>query len=456
MCVLELHSVLEATQLFHVISSLTTGFVIDDSLVSLAYGPRADTSSVAASSFGSQNAAMAALAAAQWKNLDDSSSKGKQPSEKAASLGSVTVNGVEYPKHATPNYASFQLDATSGYYYDASTGFYYDSSSQYFYNSQTQKYMYYDSANQIYVSVDSAGQATATNMTPTVNSTTPQKVDAIKSSVDDNISKQQDKVKTAKKIAKDMEKWAKTLNQKKEIAKPLTIPQAETVPMEPMGSINFSGGSGSGIISSSPITETVSSVLEKPVANLELTLPATDPIVSAISVDPFEIIRVEEDKRIDWERLVCHLCRRQFGSKEQLEKHKEFSGLHKQNLVALHPSILTEEQLQHVENVERGYRDRARERREKFGFDDTPEFSKKKLEKMKEPVETVSAQALPITDDNVGSKMLKAMGWTEGSGLGKSNQGTADIIQVERRRGGLGLGNNNATFTSEYFALFRI
>ena len=375
MCVLELHSVLEATQLFHVISSLTTGFVIDDSLVSLAYGPRADTSSVAASSFGSQNAAMAALAAAQWKNLDDSSSKGKQPSEKAASLGSVTVNGVEYPKHATPNYASFQLDATSGYYYDASTGFYYDSSSQYFYNSvciilltsqwpiicndfllfkmqQTQKYMYYDSANQIYVSVDSAGQATATNMTPTVNSTTPQKVDAIKSSVDDNISKQQDKVKTAKKIAKDMEKWAKTLNQKKEIAKPLTIPQAETVPMEPMGSINFSGGSGSGIISSSPITETVSSVLEKPVANLELTLPATDPIVSAISVDPFEIIRVEEDKRIDWERLVCHLCRRQFGSKEQLEKHKEFSGLHKQNLVALHPSILTEEQLQHVENVE--------------------------------------------------------------------------------------------------------
>ena len=75
---------------------------------------------------------------------------------------------------------------------------------------------------------------------------------------------------------------------------------------------------------------------------------------------------------------------------------------------------------------------------------------------MKEPVETVSAQALPITDDNVGSKMLKAMGWTEGSGLGKSNQGTADIIQVERRRGGLGLGNNNATFTSEYFALFRI
>lgn len=96
---------------------------------------------------------------------------------------------------------------------------------------------------------------------------------------------------------------------------------------------------------------------------------------------------------------------------------------------------------------QREYRDRAKERRDKFGIDDTPEFSKKKLEKMKEPIESVSAEALPITDDNLGSKMLKAMGWTEGSGLGKSNQGTADIIQVERRKGGLGLGNNNATFT---------
>lgn len=134
MCILELHSVLEATQVFQAISSISTGFVIDDSLVSLTYGPRMDNASVTANSFASQNAAMAALAAAQWKNLDDSSSSKLIP-EKAVSLGSVTLNGVEYTKYTAPNYASFQLDATSGYYYDASTGFYYDSSSQYFYNS---------------------------------------------------------------------------------------------------------------------------------------------------------------------------------------------------------------------------------------------------------------------------------------------------------------------------------
>lgn len=210
---------------------------------------------------------------------------------------------------------------------------------------QTQKYMYYDSTNQIYVSVDNTGQATA-DITPSASksSSTPQNAaDASKKPLNDNISKHQDKVKTAKKIAKDMEKWAKTLNQKKETAKPQAIPQTETVPIEPIGS------------NSSLYSTTASFMLEKPGTNLELTVSDTAPETAASSsnnVDPFEIIRIEEDKRIDWERLVCHLCRRQLTSKEQLEKHKEFSGLHKQNLVALHPSILTEDQLQHVENVE--------------------------------------------------------------------------------------------------------
>lgn len=203
--------------------------------------------------------------------------------------------------------------------------------------------MYYDTANQIYVSVDSTGQATA-DITPTVSkssSTFQKAADASKKPVDDNISKQQDKVKTAKKIAKDMEKWAKTLNQKKETAKLPQVAAAEMVPIEPIGS------------NSSLYTPTASFMLEKPVTNLELTVSATAPETVASTsnnIDPFEIIRIEEDKRIDWERLVCHLCRRQLTSKEQLEKHKEFSGLHKQNLVALHPSILTEDQLQHVEN----------------------------------------------------------------------------------------------------------
>jgi RNA-binding protein 5/10 len=35
-----------------------------------------------------------------------------------------------------------------------------------------------------------------------------------------------------------------------------------------------------------------------------------------------------------------------------------------------------------------------------------------------------------IGSDNVGNKLLQKMGWQEGMGLGKSNQGRTSIIQV--------------------------
>ncbi|XP_018430011.1 PREDICTED: RNA-binding protein 6-like [Nanorana parkeri] len=44
------------------------------------------------------------------------------------------------------------------------------------------------------------------------------------------------------------------------------------------------------------------------------------------------------DKLIDWKKMVCLLCRRQFPSKESLTRHKNLSDLHKQN-IALHEKI---------------------------------------------------------------------------------------------------------------------
>ena len=35
-----------------------------------------------------------------------------------------------------------------------------------------------------------------------------------------------------------------------------------------------------------------------------------------------------------------------------------------------------------------------------------------------------------IGEDNIGNKMLKAMGWNESSGLGKKRQGRRDPIEV--------------------------
>lgn len=73
----------------------------------------------------------------------------------------------------------------------------------------------------------------------------------------------------------------------------------------------------------------------------------------------------------------------------------------------------------------------------------------REMEKKASLVQTYQAQSLasrPIGEDNKGSKLLKAMGWREGSGLGKSGQGRTEIIEAEQRVSNAGLGSKNASF----------
>lgn len=53
-----------------------------------------------------------------------------------------------------------------------------------------------------------------------------------------------------------------------------------------------------------------------------------------------------------------------------------------------------------------------------------------------------------IGSENIGNKMLKAMGWNEGQGLGRSNQGMSNIIEAERRIGSAGLGLKVSTYNA--------
>ncbi|CAG2160271.1 unnamed protein product [Oppiella nova] len=446
MCLVELNSTLEASQLFTLLSSMSMGFVIDDSVVQVNYGKRNATLGQINTN---SNAAIVALAAAQWKNLDETHSK-KTPvpsnsgrsSMSSNKLGTVCVKGVEYQKYETPNISSFQLDESSGYYYDSTTGFYYDSNTQYFYNTQIQQYVYWDDSNQTYLTVESKSE--------TIEKEKKEKPKDVKS----------DKVKIAKKIAKDMEKWAKTLNQKKETAR-------TWVPTEALNTVetvqSSSADAGFTVLEqqvSNPEPETsVFDSFQKQVMPQEVKLNADNK--NHFYLSAYEIMRAEEKRLIDWEKLACLLCKRQFSTPELLNKHIQLSDLHKSNLNALKHQKLSDEQIEELERTESeaGYRDRAKERRKKYGIPETPETNKLKTKYLSELEErtscdtTVPLHKTPISDNNIGNKMLKAMGWTEGTGLGKTNQGTKDIIEVERRTElvGLGMRANVSTATGQSY-----
>ena len=99
------------------------------------------------------------------------------------------------------------------------------------------------------------------------------------------------------------------------------------------------------------------------------------------------------------------------------------------------------------------YRDRAKERRQKFGADDAPKPNRLK-EKYLRAVEHMESSAVEraggadgkkkIGSDNKGNKMLQKMGWKDGQGLGKKGQGRTEIIIAEQRTMGSGLGTEQS------------
>ena len=79
--------------------------------------------------------------------------------------------------------------------------------------------------------------------------------------------------------------------------------------------------------------------------------------------------------------------------------------------------------------------------REETSIKKTQKFNKKQIKKEDNLIGTVVGEkALPISEDNKGHKMLLAMGWKKGEGLGIENSGSSSFIEVKVRskRGGLG------------------
>nr|XP_060618749.1 RNA-binding protein 10 isoform X4 [Anolis sagrei ordinatus] len=355
-----------------------------------------------------------------------------------------TVGQEPYTQYPVPDVSTYQYDESSGYYYDPLTGLYYDPNSQYYYNAQTQQYLYWDGERRTYIPASDQGS----------DGHKDGGISGSGSGKEGKEKKEKHKTKTAQQIAKDMERWARSLNKQKENFKNSFQPVSSMREDERRESATADAGYA--------ILEKKGALAERQHGGMDLSKLTGDDRLSpprglvaaysgeSDSEEEQEKAADREEKLTDWHKLACLLCRRQFPSKEALIRHQQLSGLHKQNLEIHRRAHLSEQELEALEknDIEQmKYRDRAAERREKYGVPEPPEPKKRKYSAVTPAtVDFEQPTRDGLGSDNIGSRMLQAMGWKEGSGLGRKKQGIVAPIEAPTRVRGSGLGARGSSY----------
>ncbi|XP_031700911.1 RNA-binding protein 10 [Anarrhichthys ocellatus] len=269
-----------------------------------------------------------------------------KPQPAAASQPATPGTEHELQQYPVPDVSTYQYDESSGYYYEPLTGLYYDPNSQYYFNPHTQQYMYWDGEKHTYIPAAAAGQS---NSEGAPTGAAPS--DSPFANLGCKEKKDKPKNKTAQQIAKDMERWAKSLNRHKENMRSVSSSPAVGSTALPPGYTRAPGHSRLDDRRESASADAGYAVLEKKGAlserpqifldqirqSAERSPPPLQGLVPAYSgeTDSEEEGGDKEEKEgrmTDWVKLACLLCRRQFPSKEALIRHQQLSELHKQNL----------------------------------------------------------------------------------------------------------------------------
>ncbi|XP_076045392.1 RNA-binding protein 5-like isoform X2 [Oratosquilla oratoria] len=359
--------------------------------------------------------------------------------------GYESQNSSDYQTYPTPNVSAYQYDESSGYYYDPSTGLYYDANSQYYYNSETGQYMYWDAEKSTYMPAPAVEDGDGKE----------------KGDKKDKEKDKQEKVKVAKKIAKDMQRWAKAQNKRNESA------AVKVAAPEPAGGSTRGGGAADAAFAVLVERKDRASLVEKQAQVFQMHLKKDPSVLNMSSLKkPSGLVAAyggegsdseeepsavsgedrSEEKLIDLTKMACLLCKRQFPNREALNRHVQLSDLHKKNLEGMRKS----KEGPNLAGLQ--YRDRAKERRQKYGEPEVPPPNRLKEKYMAAREEASSTTyeeptKKGIGSDNIGNKLLKKMGWSDGQGLGKANQGRTSIIETERRVATAGLGMQGSTYS---------
>lgn len=292
--------------------------------------------------------AEAALMASRQLQQDNCDSGSNGASQSTSQTNVVT----------SPDVNTFVFDEASGYYYDANTGYYYDANTQYFYNTQTSQFLYWDSSSQSYLPAPTNTESAASANTSFTNGAEGTSSASSSSSAEQSVEKEKaERVKQAKKIIKDMERWAKVQNSQKEsgggFKKPIAPVSAAGIKKESAtADAGFAAISKAAKPDKFTIELTKSREDRRPFGKLidesKLSKAQATALVASYGGDSeseeepeeppssakseeFSLASVEA-KMTDWDKLTCMLCKRLFNTKEALQRHQQLSDLHKSNL----------------------------------------------------------------------------------------------------------------------------
>lgn len=127
---------------------------------------------------------------------------------------------------AFPDTSTFLFDESTRYYYDPVTGLLYEPNTRYFFDRSTQEYFFYDATRGIYIPASQVAGPTAVEQTVTGQVEANSLADATEPV---KKKEKEKKEKTAKKIALEMERWAKRQNSQKEALTTVTRTELSTV-----------------------------------------------------------------------------------------------------------------------------------------------------------------------------------------------------------------------------------